>query len=132
MKKSPSQSPDSAPELIDARIAELDDWRGELLARVRAVIKRADPDVTEAWKWRGTPVWEDNGILCTGESYKDKVKITFANGAYLEDPTGLFNSSMEGNTRRAIDFLAGDKLDEKAFEALIVAAVALNKSKARH
>jgi hypothetical protein len=119
---------------IDARIKELRDWRGETLARIRSVIKQADPEVLEEWKWvkptnPGTPVWSHNGIICTGETYKDKVKMTFAKGASLEDPKGLFNSSLEGNTRRAIDFHEGDKIDEKALQALIRAAVALNTTK---
>jgi len=116
----------SPSRLIDARIRELNDWRGEALARVRSVIKQADPDVVEAWKWRGVPVWEHDGIICTGETYKAAVKLTFARGASLDDPAGLFNSSLEGNTRRAIDFHEGDKIDEKALKALIRAAVALN------
>jgi len=116
----------SPSRLIDARIRELNDWRGEALARVRSVIKQADPDVVEAWKWRGVPVWEHDGIICTGETYKAAVKLTFAKGASLEDPASLFNSSLEGNTRRAIDFHEGDKIDEKALKALIRAAVALN------
>jgi hypothetical protein len=113
---------------IDARIKELADWRGEMLARIRKLIHEADPEVVETWKWRGVPVWEHAGILCTGETYKDKVKLTFANGASLKYPSSLFNSSLDGNTRRAIDIHAGDKLDEKAFKALIRAAVALNMS----
>jgi hypothetical protein len=120
---------DSPSQLIDARIAELGDWRGETLARVRALIKAADPDVVEEWKWRGVPVWEHAGILCTGEAYKAVVKLTFAKGASLVDPSGLFNSSLEGNTRRAIDIREGDKLDAEALKALIRAAVALNMSK---
>ena len=119
---------DSPSRLIDARIKELGDWRGEMLARVRMLIKQADPDVVEEWKWRGVPVWEHDGIICTGETYKAVVKMTFAKGASLEDPSGLFNSSLEGNTRRAIDFHEGDKIDEKALKALIRAAVALNIS----
>ena len=119
---------DAASRLIDARIKELGDWRGETLARVRTLIKQADPEVVEAWKWRGVPVWEHAGIICTGETYKAVVKMTFARGAALEDPSGLFNSSLEGNTRRAIDFHEGDKIDEKALKALIRAAVALNMS----
>src|SRR6476659_1485772 len=115
-------------QLIDARIKELSDWRGETLARVRTLIKQADPEVVEEWKWRGVPVWEHAGIICTGETYKAVVKMTFAKGASLEDPSGLFNSSLEGNTRRAIDFHEGDKIDEKALKALIRAAVALNTS----
>jgi hypothetical protein len=133
MKKMKSDSKeekggDSPSRLIDARIKELSDWRGETLARVRAVIKQADPEVVEEWKWRGVPVWEHAGIICTGETYKAVVKMTFAKGAALEDPSGLFNSSLEGNTRRAIDIHEGDKIDEKALKALIRAAVALNTS----
>lgn len=131
MKKSPSKPAASAAELIDARIAELGDWRGELLARIRALIRAADPDVVEEWKWRGTPVWSHNGILCTGETYKQVVKMTFAKGASLPDPAGLFNSSLEGNTRRAIDFRDGDKVKVTALKALIRAAVAFNEAKAR-
>lgn len=116
----------SPSRLIDARIRELGDWRGETLARVRALIQQADPDVVEAWKWRGVPVWEHAGILCTGETYKAVVKMTFAKGASLKDPSGLFNSSLDGNTRRAIDLHEGDRIDEKALKALIRAAVALN------
>jgi hypothetical protein len=119
---------DSPSQLIDARINELSDWRGETLARVRVLIKQADPEVVEEWKWRGVPVWSHAGIICTGETYKNVVKMTFAKGASLEDPSGLFNSSLEGNTRRAIDFHEGDKIDEKALKALIRAAVALNTS----
>jgi hypothetical protein len=119
---------DSPSRLIDGRIRELSDWRGETLARVRMLIKQADPDVIEEWKWRGVPVWSHAGIICTGETYKAVVKMTFAKGASLEDPTGLFNSSLEGNTRRAIDIHEGDKIDEKALKALIRAAVALNTS----
>ena len=111
---------------IDARIKELGDWRGETLARVRALIKQADPEVVEEWKWRGVPVWEHDGIICTGETYKAVVKMTFAKGASLDDPSGLFNSSLEGNTRRAIDFHQGNKIDEKALKALIREAAALN------
>jgi len=122
--KTPSQ-------LIDARIKELGDWRGEMLSRLRAVIKDADPDVIEEWKWRGVPVWSHAGIICTGETYKAVVKMTFAKGAALEDPSRLFNSSLEGNTRRAIDFPEGAKINEKALKTLIRAAVALNKSKGR-
>ena len=118
----------SPSALIDARIKELSDWRGEMLARVRTLIKQADPEVVEGWKWRGVPVWEHAGIICTGETYKAVVKLTFAKGASLEDPSGLFNSSLEGNTRRAIDIHEGDKIDEKALKALIRAAVALNTS----
>ncbi|MFC6445328.1 DUF1801 domain-containing protein [Shinella zoogloeoides] len=123
--QSDTQSPST---LIDGRIAELADWRGETLARLRALIRQADPDVVEAWKWRGVPVWEHDGILCTGETYKAVVKMTFAKGASLEDPTGLFNSSLEGNTRRAIDFREGEAIREDALKALIRAAVALNQS----
>jgi hypothetical protein len=118
---------DSPSQLIDARIKELDDWRGERLARLRALIKEADLEVVEEWKW-GIPVWSNAGIICTGETYKDKVKLTFAKGASLKDPAGIFNSSLEGNTRRAIDFHQAGKIDEKAFKALIRAAVALNTS----
>jgi hypothetical protein len=120
---------DSPSRMIDARIKELHDWRGETLARVRALIKQADPEVVEEWKWRGVPVWEHDGIICTGETYKAVVKTTFARGASLDDPAGLFNASLEGNTRRAIDFHEGDRIDEKALKALIRAAVALNTSK---
>jgi hypothetical protein len=116
----------SASQLIDARIKELSDWRGETLARVRMLITQADPEVVEEWKWRGVPVWSHSGIICTGETYKSVVKLTFAKGASLEDPSGLFNSSLEGNTRRAIDLHEGDRIDEKALKALIHAAVALN------
>jgi hypothetical protein len=119
---------DSPAQLIDARIKELSDWRGETLARVRILINQADPDVVEEWKWRGVPVWSHAGIICTGETYKNVVKLTFAKGAALADPSGLFNSSLEGNTRRAIDVHEGDKIDEKALKALIRAAVALNTS----
>jgi hypothetical protein len=126
-----TKSPESPSELIEARIAELDDWRGELLARLRAVVKQADPDVVEEWKWRGTPVWEHDGIICTGETYKSVVKMTFAKGASLDDPSRLFNSSLDGNVRRAIDFHEGDTIDEQALEALIRSAVALNTSKRR-
>jgi hypothetical protein len=121
---------DSPSQLIDARIKELSDWRGETLARVRILIKQADPEVVEEWKWRGVPVWSHAGMICTGETYKNVVKMTFAKGASLEDPSGLFNSSLEGNTRRAIDFHEGDKIDEKALKAPIRAAVALNTSSA--
>ena len=121
---------DSPSQLIDARIKELSDWRGETLARVRILIKQTDPEVVEEWRWRGVPVWSHAGMICTGETYKNVVKMTFAKGASLEDPSGLFNSSLEGNTRRAIDFHEGDKIDEKALKALIRAAVALNTSSA--
>jgi hypothetical protein len=133
MKKTKSASKEarggaSPSQLIDARIKELSDWRGETLARVRSLIREADPEVVEEWKWRRVPVWEHAGIICTGETYKAVVKLTFAKGASLEDPSRLFNSSLEGNTRRAIDFHEGDKINEKALKALIRAAVALNTS----
>src|SRR5262245_54159924 len=132
MKKTKSSSKDgkgkSPSQLIDARIKELSDWRGETLGRIRSLIKQADPEVVETWKWRGVPVWEHDGIICTGETYKSVVKMTFAKGASLEDPSRLFNSSLEGNTRRAIDIHEGDKINEKALKALIRAAVALNSS----
>jgi hypothetical protein len=128
-QKSASQK--SASQLIDARIKELGDWRGETLRRLRALIKEADPHVVEEWKWRGVPVWSHDGLICTGETYKNVVKMTFAKGAALEDPARLFNSSLEGNTRRAIDFSENDKIDEEALKALIRAAVTLNKSKAK-
>src|SRR5713226_2791183 len=121
----------SPSQLIDARIQELSDWRGETLARVRILIKQADPEVVEEWKWRGVPVWSHAGMICTGETYKSVVKMTFAKGASLKDPSGLFNSSLEGNTRRAIDLHEGDEIDEDAFKALIRAAAALNESSAR-
>ena len=126
-----SQNNESPSQLIDARIKELGDWRGELLGRLRALVKDADPDVVEEWKWRGVPVWEHDGILCTGETYKNVVKMTFFKGATLKDPSGLFNSSLEGNTRRAIDFHEGEQIDEEALKTLIRAAVAFNESKAR-
>ena len=129
MPKSNSGSTGESPsQLIDARIKELSDWRGETLAHVRKLIKQADPEVVEEWKWRGVPVWYHSGMICTGETYKDLVKLTFAKGASLEDPSGLFNSSLDGNTRRAIDIHEGDKIDEKALTALVRAAVALNTS----
>ena len=131
MKKSRSKRAESPSELIDARIEELGDWRGEMLSRVRALIKEADPEVAEEWKWRGTPVWSHHGLICTGETYKKVVKMTFAKGASLEDPSGLFNSSLEGNTRRAIDIHEGEKVDEEALKALIRAAVATNLCSAR-
>ena len=131
MKKSGSQESKSPSQLIDARIKELGDWRGEMLSRLRALVKEADPEVVEEWKWRGVPVWSHDGIICTGETYKSVVKMTFAKGASLKDPSGLFNSSLEGNTRRAIDFHEGEKIDEKALKALVRAAVTLNKSKAQ-
>lgn len=118
----------SPSQLIDARIKTLSDWRGEMLARVRALIKQAEPEIVEEWKWRGVPVWSHAGIICTGETYKSVVKLTFAKGAALDDPSGLFNASLEGNTRRAIDIHEGDKIDEKALKALIRAAAALNTS----
>jgi hypothetical protein len=130
MKKSDAKDgAESASRQIDKRIKELGDWRGELLARVRAIIKQADPDVVETWKWRGVPVWEHAGIITTGETYKAVVKLTFAKGASLDDPSRLFNSSLEGNTRRAIDFHEGDKINEKALKSLIRAAAALNTAK---
>jgi hypothetical protein len=129
MAKSGSTRSKSPSELIDARIEELGDWRGEMLSRVRSLIKQADPEVVEEWKWRGVPVWSHDGLICTGETYKAVVKMTFAKGASLHDPSRLFNASLEGNTRRAIDIHEGDKIDEKALKALIRAAVALNKSK---
>ena len=119
---------DSPSKLIDKRIADLPDWRGETLARLRALVKEADPEVVEEWKWRGVPVWEHDGIICTGETYKAAVKMTFAKGASLEDPAGLFNSSLDGNTRRAIDFHEGEAIKDDALKALIRAAVALNQS----
>jgi hypothetical protein len=122
---------ESPSRLIDARIKELGDWRGKTLSYVRALIKRADPEVVEEWKWRGVPVWSHDGIICTGETYKSVVKLTFAKGASLGDPKGLFNSSLEGNVRRAIDIHEGDEIDEDAFKTLIRAAAALNRSKAR-
>ncbi|PDQ21314.1 hypothetical protein CN311_10005 [Mesorhizobium sanjuanii] len=129
MKKSGSTEGEASPsQLIDARIRELGDWRGETLARIRLLIKQADPDAVEEWKWRGVPVWSHAGIICTGETYKNVVKMTFAKGASLEDPSGLFNSSLEGNTRRAIDIHEDDTIDEEALKALIRAAVALNMS----
>jgi len=130
-KSSTAKSGAAASKLIDGRIASLDDWRGKTLAKIRALIKAAAPDVVEEWKWRGVPVWSDTGIICTGETYKDTVKMTFAKGASLDDPSKLFNSSLEGNTRRAIDVHEGDKIDEKALKALVRAAVALNKAKTK-
>jgi len=121
----------SASKLIDGRIKELGDWRGEMLKRIRGLIKEADPEIVEEWKWRGVPVWEHDGIICTGETYKAVVKMTFAKGAALDDPAGLFNSSLEGNVRRAIDFHEGEKINEKALKTLIRAAVALNASKVK-
>src|SRR5882762_8685637 len=131
MKKSGSQKSEAPSQLIDARIKELGDWRGEMLSRLRTLVKEADPEVVEEWKWRGVPVWEHDGIICTGETYKEVVKMTFAKGAALKDPSGLFNSSLDGNTRRAIDFHEGEKIDEAALKTLIRAAVTLNKSTAQ-
>ena len=131
MKKSGSQKSQSPSQLIDARIKELGDWRGAMLSRLRTLVKEADPEVVEEWKWRGVPVWEHDGIICTGETYKNVVKMTFAKGAALKDPSGLFNSSLDGNTRRAIDFREGEKIDEEALQTLVRAAVTLNKSKAQ-
>ena len=128
MKKTATAKAESPSRLIDARIKELDDWRGKALARIRALIKQADPEVVEEWKWRGVPVWSHDGIICTGETYKSVVKLTFAKGASLKDPSKLFNSSLEGNTRRAIDIHEGDEIEEDAFKSLIRAAAALNKS----
>jgi hypothetical protein len=131
MKKSGSRKSESPSQLIDEKIKELGDWRGKTLGRLRTLVKEADPDVVEEWKWRGVPVWSHDGLICTGETYKNVVKMTFAKGAALQDPSSLFNSSLEGNTRRAIDFHEGDKINEKALKALIRAAVTLNKSKAK-
>jgi hypothetical protein len=131
MKKAATTTGESPSRLIDARIRELDDWRGKTLARVRALIKQADPEVVEEWKWRGVPVWSHDGIICTGETYKSVVKLTFAKGASLGDPNALFNPSLEGNTRRAIDLHERDEINETAFETLIRAAIALNSSKKR-
>jgi hypothetical protein len=131
MSKSGAQSEKSPSQLIDERIAELGDWRGETLARIRALIREAEPDVVEEWKWRGVPTWYRDGMICTGETYSNAVKMTFAKGAALDDPVGLFNASLEGNVRRAIDFHEGDKIDEAALKALIRAAVALNRGKSR-
>jgi hypothetical protein len=131
MEKSGSQKSKSPSQLIDGRIKELGDWRGEMLGRLRALVKEADPDVVEEWKWRGVPVWSHDGLICTGETYKSVVKMTFAKGAALKDPSRIFNSSLEGNTRRAIDFHEGEQIDEEALKALVRAAVTLNKSKAK-
>jgi hypothetical protein len=131
MTKSGTQTARSPSELIDARIEELGDWRGKMLGRLRRLIKQADPDVVEEWKWRGVPVWSHDGIICTGETYKSVVKMTFAKGAALKDPTRLFNSSLEGNTRRAIDLHEGETINEEALKTLIRAAVTLNTSKAK-
>src|SRR5712672_2731385 len=131
MQKNGPQTSKSPSQLIDARIKELGDWRGEMLGRVRALVKEADPEVVEEWKWRGVPVWSHDGLICTGETYKSVVKMTFAKGAALKDPSRLFNSSLDGNTRRAIDFREGETIDEKALKALIRAAVTLNASRAQ-
>ena len=131
MQKTATAKSESPSRLIDARIKELDDWRGKMLSHVRALIKQADPEVVEEWKWRGVPVWSHDGLICTGETYKSVVKVTFAKGAKLADPSGLFNSSLEGNVRRAIDFREGDEVDEAAFKALVRAAMALNERSAR-
>ena len=131
MKKSGTQDRQSASRLIDAKIKNLGDWRGQMLSRLRTLVKEADPEAIEELKWRGVPVWSHDGLICTGETYQSVVKMTFAKGAALEDPSGLFNSSLEGNTRRAIDFREGEAIDEKALKALIRAAVTLNQSKAR-
>ena len=131
MKTSGSQKSQSPSQLIDGRIKELGDWRGEMLGRIRALIKEADPEVVEEWKWRGVPVWSHDGLICTGETYTEIVKMTFAKGASLKDPARLFNSSLEGNTRRAIDIREGEKINAEALKALIRAAVTLNSSKAR-
>jgi hypothetical protein len=130
-RKSGSPKGQSPSRMIDARIKELGDWRGKTLARLRRVIEQADPEVVEEWKWRGVPVWSHDGLICTGETYRNVVKVTFAKGASLEDPSGLFNASLEGNTRRAIDFHEGGKIDEEALKALVRAAVTLNASRAR-
>ena len=130
MKKS-APNAESPSRLIDGRIAELNDWRGDTLSRVRNLIKQADPEVIEEWKWRGVPVWSHDGLICTGETYKSMVKLTFAKGASISDPAGLFNSSLEGKVRRAIDLHEGDEVDENAFKTLIRAAIALNRSSAR-
>jgi hypothetical protein len=131
MKKSGLQRSRSPSQLIDARIKELGDWRGKVLSQLRTLVKEADPDVVEEWKWRGVPVWSHDGLICTGETYKSHVKMTFAKGAALKDPSRLFNSSLDGNTRRAIDFHEGDKIDGEALKTLVRAAVALNKSRAK-
>jgi len=131
LKKSGSQKGESPSQLIDARIRELGDWRGQMLSRLRTLVREADPEVIEEWKWRGVPVWSHDGLICTGETYKKVVKMTFAKGASLKDPAHLFNSSLEGNTRRAIDFHEGEKVDEAALKTLVRAAVALNESRAK-
>jgi hypothetical protein len=129
--KSVSQKAESPSQLIDERIKELGDWRGELLSRLRTLVKEADPEIAEEWKWRGVPVWSHDGLICTGETYKTVVKMTFAKGAALTDPSGLFNSSLDGNTRRAIDFREGEKIDEEALKTLVRAAVTLNTTRAK-
>jgi hypothetical protein len=131
VEKKESQNSKSPSQLIDARINELGDWRGKMLSQLRTLIKEAEPEVVEEWKWRGVPVWYSDGMICTGETYKSVVKMTFAKGAALKDPSSLFNSSLDGNTRRAIDVHEGEKIDEKAFKTLVRAAVVLNKSKAK-
>src|SRR6202167_4901693 len=131
MEKAGTQKTKTPSQLIDGRIKELDDWRGDTLSRLRALIKEVDPDVVEEWKWRGVPVWYHDGMICTGESYKEIIKLTFAKGAALEDPSSLFNSSLDGNVRRAIDFHEGEKINEKAFKALVRAAISLNESKTK-
>src|SRR6202030_4723093 len=131
MKTSTTTEGESPSRLIDARIKELDDWRGKTLAHVRALINQADPEVVEEWKWRGVPVWSHDGLICTGETYKNVVKMTFAKGAALKDPSGIFNSSLDGNTRRAIDFREGEQIDEEGLKTLVRAAVTLNKSTAQ-
>ena len=131
MTRSGPQTGESASRLIDARIEELDDWRGEMLSQIRTLVKEADPEVVEEWKWRGVPVWSHDGLISTGETYKNVVKMTFAKGAALKDPSGLFNSSLDGNTRRAIDFHEGETIDGEALKTLVRAAVTLNESKAR-
>jgi hypothetical protein len=130
VKKSGSPKSKSPSQLIDARIEQLDDWRGKMLSRLRALVKEADPEVIEEWKWRGVPVWSHDGLICTGETYKNVVKMTFAKGAALQDPSRLFNSSLAGNTRRAIDFREGEEIDEQALKTLVRAAVTLNRSRA--
>ena len=130
MKKTESRKGKTPSQLIDERIKDLGDWRGKMLSRLRALVKEADPGVVEEWKWRGVPVWSHDGLICTGETYKNAVKMTFAKGAALRDPSGLFNSSLDGNTRRAIDFHEGDRIDEKALKTLVCGAVTLNKSTA--
>ncbi len=131
MKTSGSQDGQSPSQRIDARIEELGDWRGRMLSRLRGLVKEADPEIVEEWKWRGVPVWSHDGLICTGETYKSVVKMTFAKGAALKDPSSLFNSSLDGNTRRAIDFREGDTIDEEALKSLVRAAVSLNTSRAR-